>query len=263
MEQPRGTLSKESPQYSGQIIEVKHGESWDDYRPARPHDFVGREPSQRRLLEFLANVRDGATSTRVFAVTGDTGMGKSSLVVKLRDRVRNTRYRSKYFLFAVDVRAARGPQYILLALLECLRRAKDHGCGNQEGELTVTDLNDPLESPTIAHYLASLKNKGVVVCFVLDQFEELYSKPDLFPVFQQAERLFLSAASHVSNLVVGFVLRSDSTVQQDHPAYHMWHRLSDHRFENRLRVFSARRQHELSHSLRRNWVNSFVLNFGD
>jgi len=238
LEQPKGSSSKETHQHNGQIIEVKQGESWDDYRPARPCDFVGRESAQRRLLEFLDNVREETTRTRVFAVTGDTGMGKSSLIVKLRDRIGNIRHRSRFFLFAVDVRAARGPQYILLALLECLRRARDHGYGSWDGELTVTDLNDPLESPAIEGYLATLRDTGVVICLVLDQFEELYSKPDLFPVFEQAERLFLSTASRASNLVVGFVLRSDSTVQQDHPAYHMWHRLSDHRFETRLRVFS-------------------------
>jgi hypothetical protein len=227
------------PQYSGQVIEVKQGESWDDYRPARPRDFVGRESSQSRILEFLDNVRKGLTNTRVFAITGDTGMGKSSLVVKLRNRIGNTRHRSKFFLYAVDVRAARGPQYVLLAFLECLRKAKEKGYGNLNEELSVSDLNDPLGSPSISEYLASLKKCGVVLCLVLDQFEELYSKPDLFPVFEQAERLFLSASGHVENLVVGFVLRSDSTVQQDHPAYHMWHRLADHRFEHRLRVFSS------------------------
>ena len=238
LEQFKGGPAKESPQYSGQIIEVKQGESWDDYRPARPRDFVGREASQQRLLEFLDHVLNETTSTRVFAVTGDTGMGKSSLVVKLRDRVRNVRYRSKFFLFAVDVRAARGPQYILLALLECLRRARDHGCGTEEEDLTITDLNDPLESPSIAlPRVAETRWRSCVPG--LGSVRGALLEAEFFPVFQQAERLFLSAASHLSNLVVGFVLRSDSTVQQDHPAYHMWHRLSDHRFEHRLRVFSA------------------------
>ena len=28
------------------VVEVQHGESWTDYRPARPEDFVGREDAQ-------------------------------------------------------------------------------------------------------------------------------------------------------------------------------------------------------------------------
>jgi len=73
---------------------------------------------------------------------------------------------------------------------------------------------------------------------VFDQFEELYSKPELFPVFEEAQRLFLSAASAGSNFVLGFAWRTDSTVQQGHPSYFMWHRLADHRFEVGLAPFS-------------------------
>jgi hypothetical protein len=64
LEQFKGGPAKESPQYSGQIIEVKQGESWDDYRPARPRDFVGREASQQRLLEFLEHSFPAAVEHR-------------------------------------------------------------------------------------------------------------------------------------------------------------------------------------------------------
>ena len=60
------------------VVEVQHGNSWVDYRPARPQDFVGRQEAQDGILAFLDEVRKNNTRTRVVAITGDSGMGKSS-----------------------------------------------------------------------------------------------------------------------------------------------------------------------------------------
>jgi hypothetical protein len=221
------------------VVEVQHGESWTDYRPARPEDFVGRKESQLAITKFLRAVRSRETDTRVFAVTGDSGMGKSSLIAKLRQRVSNIRNRRNFFLYAVDVRAATGPPYILWSLLACLRKASAKGFGSRISEpVRVSDYCEPLASPSISEFLATLEEQNQVVCLVFDQFEELYSKPELFPVFEEAQRLFLSAASAGSSLVLGFAWRTDSTVQQGHPSYFMWHRLADHRFEIGLAPFS-------------------------
>jgi hypothetical protein len=103
----------------------------------------------------------------------------------------------------------------------------------------VSDHSDPIASDSIRSYVDGLASTEQVVCLILDQFEELYSKTELFPVFEEAQRLFLSAISASSSLVLGFAWRSDSTVQQDHPAYYMWHRLRDHRFEVALGPLSA------------------------
>jgi Restriction endonuclease/KAP family P-loop domain len=221
------------------VVEVQHGENWADYRPARPEDFVGRKDSQVALIRFFRGIRRRATSTRVFAVTGDSGMGKSSLIAKLRQRIGNVRHRRDFFLYAVDVRAATGPEYIHLSLLACLRQALTRGYGKAASEpLRISDHCEPLASPSIKEFIDTLEQNNQVVCLVFDQFEELYSKPELFPVFEEAQRLFLSAVSAQSNLVLGFAWRTDSTVQQDHPAYYMWHRLADHRFEVGLAPFS-------------------------
>ena len=74
---------------------------------------------------------------------------------------------------------------------------------------------------------------------MFDQFEELYSKPEVFAVFEAAQKLLLSAVAAQSSLVLGFAWKTDTTVQQDHPAYHMWHKLADHRMEVELRQFTS------------------------
>ncbi|MDP2895215.1 MAG: AAA family ATPase [bacterium] len=214
------------------VVEVQQADKWADYRPARPQDFVGRSQAQRSILDFLENVRRGTTGTRVFAVTGDSGMGKSSLIAKLRYTLCNLRNRRRYYLYPVDVRAAKGPSYVLSSLLACLHKAADQGLGNGDaGHLRVDDPSQPLAGERISEFLAELAKRGQVVCVVYDQFEELYSKSELFPVFEQAQRLAVSAISARSSLVVGFAWRTDATVPQAHPAYYLWHRLSDHRFE--------------------------------
>ena len=223
-----------------QVIQVEHGETWADYRPARPQDFVGRKDVQEQIIHFLKDVREEKSSTRVFAIKGDSGMGKSSLIAKLRDRVHNQRYRRKFFVYAVDVRAATGAGYVLCSILDCLRKAAKSGFGTGDPDnLRITNSADPLESPSIQAFLTQLEHKGQVICLVFDQFEELYSKPEVFAVFEASQNLFLSAVAAQSNLVLGFAWKTDSTVQQDHPAYYMWHRLADHRMEVELGQFTS------------------------
>ena len=221
------------------MVEVQHGENWSDYRPARPEDFVGREDEQNQIFRFFENVAAQKTLTRVFAITGDSGMGKSSLITKLHARIQNKKHQNKLFMFAVDVRAATDSSYIYSALLKGMVEAAKHGFGNIGAEtLRLTNPTDPLSSESVQAFLHSLEEKRQVVSIVFDQFEELFSKTELFPIFEVARTLFLGATSIKSNLVLGFAWKTDSTVQQDHPAYFLWHNLADHRLELRLRRFT-------------------------
>lgn len=231
---------KESPENEKEaVVEVEHGESWRDYRPAMPEHFVGRVEAQDTIFRLLESVRGGETLTRVFAITGDSGMGKSSLIAKIRSRSKNIRNRRKFFTYAVDVRAANGPTYILSALHSCLYKAAEAGFGsNDPTSIKISDPTQPLESDSIKRFLQALEEKKEVVCLVFDQFEELYSKIELFPVFIATQQLFLSTVAAQGNLVLGFAWKSDATVQQNHPAYHMWHNLADHRLEVSLRPFN-------------------------
>lgn len=214
------------------VIQVEHGVSWDDYRPSRPSDFVGRKSEQDKILRLLEAIRVGKTNTRVFSVTGDSGMGKSSLIAKLRERSKYARNRNKFFLFAVDVRAATKPNYVLSSLLACIRQACDDGFIEfDKSKLEVSDYAEPLASKSIQEVLGWLRRHGRIICLIFDQFEELYAKEELFSLFREAERLFLSTASIQNNLVLGFAWRTDCTVQQNHPAYHLWHRLSNFRYD--------------------------------
>src|SRR5262245_44785826 len=117
---PPSTTTATASTPPDRVVEVQHGDSWADYRPARPEDFVGRADAQNTIFSLLEDVRKRRVSTRVFAITGDSGMGKSSLIAKLRARSRNLRNRGKYFIYAVDSRAATNATYMAAALVKAL-----------------------------------------------------------------------------------------------------------------------------------------------
>lgn len=221
---------------SPNVVEVQTGDSWNDYRPARPQDFVGRIDVQKEILGFIEHARNNEEATRIFAITGNSGLGKSSLVAKIRDKTRNQHYKKKLFSIAIDMRGASSPAYISAALVRCLAQAQKAGFG-EKTEIQLTNPSTPLSSPSIAAYLETVKQKEQFICLIFDQFEELYTKPELFSVFNAAKDLMIDVASYRGALGLGFAWKTDSTTQQDHPAYHIWHDLSDHRRVYKLGVF--------------------------
>lgn len=230
-------IEKITQQKNTAIVEVEFGEKWFDYRPARPEHFVGRKKAQKELLEFFTDVKRGRTETRVFAIKGDSGIGKSSLIAKMRDVAKRSQKPNNLFLYAADMRAANDASYIFSALITALKTASEQGFG-RKGDLEISNYLNPLQSDSINSFLTECNRKRELIILVFDQFEELYSKAELFNVFEEAKKMMFSAISAASNLVLGFAWKTDSTVPQDHPAYHMWHQLSDHRFEILLKPFS-------------------------
>jgi hypothetical protein len=220
------------------VVEVQTGDGWSDYRPARPQDFVGRSKDIQYIFDFFKKIQDKETSTRVFALTGDSGMGKSSLVAKLANKAGNLQNKNKYFVYPVDVRAATSSVYIYSALLICLKKAQSLGIGNNNIELTLSDVSNPLNSESIKSYLESVEKENKLIVLIFDQFEELYSKPELYEVFDRAKALLLDATALKTNFCLGFAWKSDSTTPSEHPAYFFWHQLSDYRLTRKLSPFS-------------------------
>ena len=210
-----------------------------DYRPCAPEDFVGRRTLQKEIWDFLESARLSKTKTRILAVVGASGFGKSSLVAKLASRFRNRKWKNRLFLFPVDVRSARGPLFVAEALLQSIRSAAEAGFIEAPPELAVSDADDILGSPSVSAVLDWLKQERKVLAIFFDQFEEVFTKDDLLPVFRTFRRFSLDVHGRSPHLVVGFSWRTGIALSESNPAYQLWNELRDHRITKSLGSFDS------------------------
>lgn len=223
-----------------EVVEVQKGDDWNDYRPARPEDFVGRTKDINEIFDFFKKIKDKETNRRCFAITGNSGLGKSSLIIKLLEKAKNKYQKHKIYICAVDVRAAKSSEYIYSALLKTLKNAQKKGFGNPNINLLITNASHPLDSESITEYLASVDAANQLIVLVFDQFEELFSKPDLSDLFNNTSNMLMDATSLQFNFCIGFAWKTDSTTYTENPAYFFWHKLSEYRMVRKLSPFSDR-----------------------
>jgi len=214
------------------VVDVAVGETWADYRPARPQDFVGRHELQNYMKTFFESIRSGRTSTRLFSIRAPSGWGKSSLIAKLRDWCNNRANRKKFNMTAVDMRAAESANYVSAALLRSFSSAVQRKfILPPVMPLQAGPPATPLESESIQDCLQQLRTKGKVLILVFDQFEEVFTKPELSQLFDRLRLLALAVDAQQENLAIGFAWKSDAFLPQDHDAYYLWHQLKDRRLD--------------------------------
>jgi hypothetical protein len=222
------------------IVRVPVADHWADYRPARPEDFVGRDEIQSIVFEFLEAVRDKSTHTRLVALKGPSGWGKSSTVLKIASRAGNIRNRGKFFVFTVDSRAATTGRFPELGIATAIQAAIKAGFVQGTESLEFGGATSIFSTPAMQQLSKALEAQGRVICVFFDQFEELLYKADLADVFDQMRGICAAVEEAQTNLVVGFSWKTDGVIPTEHSAYHLWHTLSDRRLELTLTPFSKK-----------------------
>lgn len=222
------------------IVPVISGDDWADYRPARPEDFVGRKNILADIFNFLENANVGASPTRLFSIKAPSGMGKSSVVLKLITLSKNRKYSKHLFVYAVDVRTAMSSRYVEMALKSCIDNADAAGFTDvKQRKINSSNIMQYLKDPSIQSTLSYLKNEGKSIILIFDQFEELFSKRELYPLFDNVRALCNEVDALQGSLILGFAWKTDLTIPAEHPAYYMWTDLADRRKEFELTQFKT------------------------
>ena len=210
------------------VARVTSGDTWEDPRPSRPIDFVGRDDVIRDVSAYLEAARTGATQTRTFALQARSGWGKSSLVIKLADLAGKGRTLRSCSITAVDSRSATSSAFIAEAIQLAFADAAKRSLV-RKNQYDLSSVSHPLQSPSLAPAYEDLAKSSGLIVLIFDQFEELFAKEQLFEAFNAVRELALDLDSTQVPLVLGFAWKTDIALPQQHPAYHLWHELRDRR----------------------------------
>lgn len=222
------------------IVPVISGDDWTDYRPARPEDFVGRKKLLEDMFAFFESVNSGASSTRLFSIKAPSGMGKSSIVLKIGSIAKKRNMSKKFFVHAVDVRTATSPRYVEMALKSCIEKADKSGFTDiKKRDTNFASLSQFFETDSIKQTLNYLKENSKTIILIFDQFEELFSKKELYTLFDNVKALSNIIDSLQGQIILGFAWKTDLTIPAEHPAYYMWSNLADRRKEFELGQFKS------------------------
>ena len=165
-QRPQGTLAPRAER----LPSVDSGAGWFDYRfPAPPDCFIGREPAVEEVLRTLEDVRKGETALRTIQILSRSGVGKSSLLLKLAAELTGAE------IVTIDARSLRvaGEVRLLVgALVERLNRSLSP---------TIAPPRTRDEAGVVLEAVGgALQTQGSVGVIELDQFESTLALPDVF-----------------------------------------------------------------------------------
>lgn len=213
--------------------EVISGSRWDDLRPARPIDFVGRDREINLLLQMIEDTRRISTSPHTFGISAPSGWGKSSLALKICDLINNTLDNS--FAVSIDCRSAISTSFVSEAIILAFKMAAKAKGITEGEEILISDAAMPLSGIRFEEVFDSMDKKGQKLIIVFDQFEEIFSKEDLLETFEIIKNISYFIDSNNIPVILGIVWKTDISLPQGHPAYHMWHSNSDRRLNIKLK----------------------------
>ncbi len=162
------------------LVDVTGSSSDFEYQPpASPQFFIGRKD----LLKGLSTLWDSdVAGGEVVVINAQSGWGKSSLALQLRDRVE----KSHGLGFVFDTRTAREPEYVWAALRRALTVAEKQGILQLPETASFGGLQSAMSTARDSVWLAP--RKPLLVFF--DQFENVFRDTRLTQEFRDLALLW-------------------------------------------------------------------------
>lgn len=177
------------PPRAERLAAVDPGAGWFDYRfPAPPECFIGRLSAVEEITRTVADVIRGDTALRTIQILSRSGVGKSSLLLKLGAEMPGTA------VVTIDARSLRVPSEVRLVVGALVEKARAAGIADIDPPRTQDEAAAALEA--VGEALAG--RAGVIE---LDQFESTLALPTVF-----AAVLDLIAATTSRSLPIVWVL---------------------------------------------------------
>lgn len=184
------------------VVRVRMSSGWFDYRfPAAPEFFVGRDLQRDQLAAFIQEVRDRETTSRGILVLGKSGIGKSSLALKVRQELRQ----QKTVFVPIDSRLCDDVSFLFDSVNELLFELRQIPELTDELErIQVKGLDSLINTLSEIHDL--IDARGYLAVLFFDQFEKVFEYPE---VTKAIRNLFLGVNEKTLSVLFGFAWKSD------------------------------------------------------
>jgi len=196
------------------IVELKGSSSCFEYQlPASPEFFVGRTEILDNVSQFAKDVLENKTSLRGILFEGNSGWGKSSVVLAAVDKLK----KMGHYAIAIDSRCANSSRFVL----SMVRHVFD--CSGDFDRAIDTTPNISGFQGAIDSLIGigdKLKTRSKLLFIFLDQFENVFY---LNEVLQKLSVMLLKITDKSTNVILGFSWKIDLLITiRDFP-----HTLSD------------------------------------
>ncbi|MEU5880888.1 restriction endonuclease [Spirillospora sp. NPDC047279] len=185
------------------------GAGWFDYKfPSPPECFIGRNRALVEIGRFIEQVQNESTALRAVQILSRSGVGKSSLLLKLADT------EAAEIAVTVDGRNLRTPSDLRLMAVELVNKARQADLSSLSEVIGFPRTQE--EVPETFHIVGeALRKEGKVALLQVDQFEALLSRP---AVFQSLLDLVLSCTTWAAPLVWVMARKNDLAATYDEGA---------------------------------------------
>ena len=186
-----------------QIVEVRGSSACFEYQfPASPEYFVGRDAGLGQLQSFANQVLTKQTTSRGIVFEGNSGWGKSSLVLASV----HTLQQLGHLAVAIDSRTASSSQFIMRAVDHVLNVFQQNhvSLDRRVHQGPLTGFDGAIDE--LLRFGRNLESQNRILFIFFDQFENIFTLPE---TAARVRDVFVKTLDVQTNVVLGFSWKTD------------------------------------------------------